>query len=363
METNKPSIRDIRQKEFATKWLESNRYSILLLSPRMGKTKVGLNIMAELNFPKTLICFPDNKIRKSWEDDFIKFDFDNSNTTFTTYLSVHKYINAAFDLIICDEIHSTSSNQINSLKELFVKNKTVLGLTGTLSSDTEETLLNELKLPVLARYPIEQAIKEGVVSNFQINVIQVPLDNKLKIYKGKTEKQKFDAYTYLIDKFEKEGGDNKFMRLNRMRIIQNSVAKKNATIKLINANSEERILVFAGLKKIADDLGIPSFHSETKDVTLLHKFASGEGNKLAVIRMGNAGITFLPLSQVIINYFSSNGEQLIQQLMRCMSYEYDNPNKTAIISILSSTELPELKWLRKALNDINPERINWNCKL
>lgn len=357
------NIREIRQWEFANKWLESNRFYILLLSPRMGKCKVGINIMEKMNFPKTLICYPDIKIRKSWEDDFKKFGFDNSNITFSTYLSLHKQLNGAYDLIILDEIHSTSENQINVLKELFSINKTVLGLTGTLADDTIYTLKQELGLDVLATYPIEQAIKEGVVSNFQINIVQVPLDNKIKQYKGKTEKQKFDAYTYLIDKFENEGKDSKFMRLNRMRIIQNSLAKKNATKLILERNSEERILVFAGLKKIADDLDIPSFHSETKDVSLLHKFASGEGNKLAVVRMGSAGITFKPLNQVVINYFSSNGEDLTQKLMRSMSYEYDNPNKTAVITIICSTEPTERKWLVKALSGINNERINWNYKL
>ena len=301
---NLGNIRDVRQREFANKWLESNRYSILLLSPRMGKCKVGINIMEKMNHPRTLICYPDIKIRKSWEDDFEKFGFDNSNITFSTYLSLHKQLNEIYDLIIYDEVHSLSENQIELSKELFLTNKTVLALTGTLADDTRYTLKQELGLDVLATYPIEQAIKEGVVSNFQINVVKVPLDNKIKQYKGKTEKQKFDAYTYLIDKFESEGKDSKFMRLNRMRIIQNSLAKKNATKLILERNPEERILVFAGLKKIADDLGIDSFHSETKDVTLLHKFASGEGNKLAVIRMGSAGITFKPLNQVVISYLS-----------------------------------------------------------
>lgn len=357
------NIRDIRQSEFANKWLESNRYSILLLSPRMGKCNVGIRIMRKMNNPHTLLCFPDEKIKKSWMDDFEKFDFDASNVRFTTYLSLHKYVNIPFELIICDEIHATSDNQINVLKELFLTHSQVLGLTGTLADDTRYTLKQELGLDVLATYPIEQAIKEGVVSNFQINVVQVPLDNKVKQYKGKTEKQKFDAYTYLIDKFESEGKDSKFMRLNRMRIIQNSLAKKNATISILNKHSEERILVFAGLKKIADDLGIDSFHSETKDINLLHKFASGEGSKLAVIRMGSSGITFRPLNQVVINYFSSNGEDLVQKLMRCMSYEYDNPEKTAIITIICSTEITEQKWLKKALSGISNERINWNYKL
>lgn len=357
------TLRNQRQQEFANKWLESNRFNILYLCPRFGKCFVGIIIMKEMNYPKTLICIPDTKIRKSWEDDFEKRGFDNSNVTFSTYLSLHKQLKEAYELIIYDECHTLSQNQIEVSKELFLTNRTVLGLTGTLADDTRYTLKQELGLDVLATYPIEQAIKEGVVSNFQINVVQVPLDNKIKQYKGKTEKQKFDAYTYLIDKFESEGRDSKFMRLNRMRIIQNSLAKKNATKLILERNSEERILVFAGLKKIADDLGIDSFHSETKDVTLLHKFASGEGNKLAVIKMGNAGLSFRPLSQVVINYFSSNSEQIVQQLMRCMTYEYDNPEKTSIITIICSTEPTERKWLVKALSGINNERINWDYRL
>lgn len=357
------NIRNQRQQEFAELYLKSERFGILLLSPRMGKCKVGINIMQEMNSPHTLICYPDEKIRKSWMDDFEKFGFDGSNVRFTTYLSLHKYTSIAFNLVIFDEIQMMSENQINVAKELLLLNSTVLGLTGTLANDTKYNLIQELGLRVLATYPIEQAIEEGVVSNFQINVVRVPLDNKVKLYKGKSEKQKFDAYTYLINKFESEGRDSKFMRLNRMRIIQGSLAKKNMTKSILQKNPEERILVFAGLKKIADDLGIPSFHSETEDETLLHKFASGEGNKLAVIKMGNAGITFTPLSQVIINYFSSNGETLIQQLMRCMSYEYNNPEKTAIITIICSTETVEEKWLKKALKGISEERINWNYKL
>ena len=357
------TFRSQRQQEFANKWLESNRFNLLLLCPRFGKCFVGIRVMKEMNYPKTLICIPDTKIRKSWEDDFEKFNFDGCNITFSTYLSLHKQLNKAYELIIYDECHTLSQNQIEVSKELFLTNKVVLALTGTLADDTRYTLKQELGLDVLATYPIEQAIKEGVVSNFQINVVKVPLDTRIKQYKGKTEKQKFDAYTYLIDKFEKEGKDSKFMRLNRMRVIQNSLAKKNATKTILQRNPEERILVFAGLKKIADDLDISSFHSETKDVSLLHKFASGEGNKLAVIRMGSAGITFKPLNQVVINYFSSNGEDLTQKLMRSMSYEYDNPEKMAIITIICSTEPTEIKWLKKALLGINEERINWNCKL
>ena len=68
------NIRDQRQKEYSELYINSNRFGILNLCPRMGKCKCGINIMEALNFPKTLICYPDGKIKKSWEDDFEKFD-------------------------------------------------------------------------------------------------------------------------------------------------------------------------------------------------------------------------------------------------------------------------------------------------
>jgi len=252
-----------------------------------------------------------------------------------------------------------SSNQIEEAKKLFKLNKVCLGLSGTISKETEKTLLNELNLSILANYSIEQAIEEGVIVDYEISVIKVPLDNKLRIYKGKTEKQKFDGYTHVINKMEDLGKDTFFLRLSRMRLIQNSVAKKNKTIELLNKHSDERVLVFCGTTKIADSLGISSFHSKSKDKELFTKFASGEGNQMAVVKIGNTGTTYMPLNYVIINYADSNPENLCQKILRSMNFEYDNLEKSAHIFIISSTELVELKWISKALTMFNKEKITY----
>ncbi len=55
------------------------------------------------------------------------------------------------------------------------------------------------------------------------------------------------------------------IRLARMRLIQNSVAKLNKTKDLLRQYKDERVLVFCGITKIADALGIPSHHSKSKD--------------------------------------------------------------------------------------------------
>ena len=351
------NIRDRRQQEFANVWLD-RRWGILLLCPRFGKTRVATIILKDFKpDAKVLIAYPDEKIKASWEDEFSKTQYSNPNVILSTHLSLKKYKDEKFDVVIVDEIHRLSENQINVCKEMFSLNKHVLGLTGTLSSETEHTLFSELNLVVIASYPIEQAIEEGVISNYHIIIVKVSLDKHKKIYKGKSEKQKFDSYSYVIEKLEEEKKDTLFLRLARMRVIQNSIAKLNKTKELIE--KENRCLIFCGTTSVADRLGVPSYHSKSSEKTLFEEFVSGEGKHLAVCKIGATGITFHPLSSVIINYFSSNEEDFVQKILRSMSYEYDNPEKKAIITIVSSNEEVELKWLKRALKSLNPKKISY----
>jgi superfamily II DNA or RNA helicase len=363
------TLRDQRQKEFADVWLNHGKFGILNLCPRFGKIYTTINILEKLKPKSILIAYPDNKIKESWKKDFETRGYDDSNVTYTTHLSIKKQLDEAFDLIVIDEIHLLSEAQIEAVREMIDKHMEfshigghVLGLTGTLSSWTERTLQEELDLNVLATYSIEQAIKEGVIVDYEITVVRVPLDNKRKNnYKGKvrTEKQQFDAYGYVIDSLERQGKATMFLRLARMRIIQNSVAKMEKTRELLKKHKDERVLVFCGITKIADALGIPSYHSKKEEKEIFDNFVAGKGKHLAVVKIGNTGVTYKPLNRVIINYFDSNGENLAQKINRCMAMEYDNPDKKAHIYIISSYEEVELKWLKKALEFFEKDKIKF----
>ena len=208
------TIRDQRQAEFADVWLKE-KFGILNLCPRFGKIFTTINILKKLDKHATiLIAYPDVKIKESWEHDFVARKYKNPNITYTTHLSLHKYKDKLFDLVIIDEIHLLSDAQLDAAEELLLENMHVLGLTGTLARDTELELLERLELPVIAEYPIEQAINEGVIVDYQITVKYVPLDNKIKInYKDKlkTEKQQFDAYGWVINKVQAQGKDTMFL--------------------------------------------------------------------------------------------------------------------------------------------------------
>jgi superfamily II DNA or RNA helicase len=363
------TLRDQRQKEFADVWLNHGKFGILNLCPRFGKIYTTINILEKLKPKSILIAYPDNKIKESWKKDFKTRGWDDSNVTYTTHLSIKKHLEESFDLIVIDEIHLLSEAQIEAVREMIDKHMEfnhigghVLGLTGTLSSWTERTLEEELDLHVLATYPIEQAIKEGVIVDYEITVVRVPLDSRRKNnYKGKmrTEKQQFDAYGYVIDSLERQGKATMFLRLARMRIIQNSVAKMEKTRELLKKHKDERVLVFCGITKIADELGIPSYHSKKEEKEIFDNFVAGKGKHLAVVKIGNTGVTYKPLNRVIINYFDSNGENLAQKINRCMAMEYDNPDKKAQIYIISSYEEVELKWLKKALEFFEKDKIKF----
>ena len=354
------TLRDKRQQEFARAWLDHGKFGILNLCPRFGKIYTTINILEELKPKSVLIAYPDNKIKQSWKDDIEKRGYDDSHVTYTTHLSLKKYLDESFDLVIIDEIHLLSEAQIEVTKEL--SHNYVLGLTGTLSSDTERTLRDELSLYVLATYTIDQAIKEGVIVDYQITVVTVPLDNMIKNdYKGKqrTEKQQFDSYGWVIDSLERQGKATMFLRLARMRIVQNSIAKLQKTKALLNKHKDERVLVFCGVTKIADQLGIPSYHSKKEEKQIFDDFVEGKGKHLAVVKIGNTGVTYKPLNRVIINYFDSNAENLAQKINRCMAMEYDTPDKKAQIYIISSNEDVELRWLKKALEFFDKEKIKY----
>lgn len=357
------TLRDQRQAEFADKWIKNGKFGILNLCPRFGKIRTSINILKHYNPHATvLIAYPDNKIKDSWMADFEAMGYDNPNVSYTTHLSLHKYKDYQFNLVIIDEIHLLSEAQIEACKDLIAANDNVLGLTGTLSSWTERTLVEELDLEVIAEYPIHQAIEEGVIVDYEITVIRVPLDNVIvNDYKGKkrTEKKQFDSYGWVIDQMERQGKNTMFLRLARMRIIQSSIAKLNATKRILQNNPKDRILVFCGVTKIADSLGIPSYHSKSGEKEMFEDFASGKGNHMAVVKIGNTGVTYKPLNKVIINYFDSNAENLAQKINRCMAMEYNNPDKKAQIYIISSNEEVELKWLKKALEFFDKSKIKF----
>jgi superfamily II DNA or RNA helicase len=341
----------------------SSTNGILHLCPRAGKIRTSIRIFCKYQRetgiqPKILICYPDKNIQKSWEDDFIEVGYNNPNIHYITHISLGKIIED-YDIIVCDEIHLLSAKQKNTFKKIMRDNKhsLIVGLSGTLAKNTELELKNELGLEVIVKYTLEEAIKDGIISDYKITVIKVGLDNKTIVdqKKQRTEKQKYNAISWII----KSKGQSLFLNLARMRLIHNSISKLTATKKLLDKLKDERVLVFCANNKIAKELGCKIHTSENYDQESFEEFVANNSqiNHLAVCKIGNTGVSFRNLNNIVISAFDSNSENLTQRI--CRSLILDEPGKISNIYRVTSNEEVELKWLKKSLEFFDPKKIKY----
>ena len=341
---------------------KENKHHIFHLYQRVGKIKTTLNciIKLKLNNPKILISYPDNQILTSWQQDFVKFNYNSTNITFTNKQSLEKYVNSKFDIFIIDEIHNLSDNNYIYVNKIISNTSYVIGLSGTINKEKKQELYNTLGLKILIEYNKEQAIKDNLISDYEIEIHLVKLDNKIQKKNSKdklvTEKQSYDNFTYVINDLKSKGKDTFFMNISRNKILQSSISKQNKVKELLNILKDKRVLVFTGLTKTADSLGIPSFHSKSKNNNLI-KFQNGVINHLAMANMGGIGVSYYNLDCVILSNFTHDSAKTDQNNSRSMINDYEG--KVSKIIIISTDEPLELKKLQKSLLLYDSKKIKY----
>lgn len=362
-------LRDQLQEEWATSIYTDNVQGrgIVHICPRGGKIRTSIKFFDIVKHQweyarlRVLICYPDKNIQQSWEDDFKATKYDTTNISYSTHMSLKKELGKNYDIIICDEIHLLSAAQKLELKRLINEIKVnggyVIGLSGTLSEKTELELRQELAMPVIVEYSLEEAINDGLISDYRINIVKTELDDKtiVDIKKKRTEKQKYRAISWVI----KNKGQSLFLSLARMRIIHNSLAKTEMTKKILTKLKGERVLVFCANNKVAKSLGCKVHTAKFKNQEEFEKFIgdTSKHNHYAVCKIGNTGISFKSLAHIVVNAFDSNSENLTQRI--CRSLILDEKNKISNIYIVTSTEEAELKWLEKSLEFFDQSKINY----
>lgn len=356
------TLRDQRQVEFANTWIREGENGILNLFPRFGKIRTSIHIFNKLNPLSILISYPDNKIKTSWINDFKELGFDYVNVVFTNHSSLKKHSDKRFGIVVIDEIHLLSDKQMEEVYNLSVINSRILGLTGTLSDWTKKNLKKMLQLNVVATYSISQAIEEGVIADYEITVIKVPMDNTvMNNYKGKvmTEAKRLRNFNFVINKLQEDRKPDFFMKLKVMELFQNSISKKRKIMELISKHKQDRVLVFCGRKDFIETLGIPYHHSTSGNEDEFNDFAEGKGKHMGVIGIGNTGVTYKPLNYIIINAIDSNPENMTQKISRCLAMENNNPDKKGKIYITVTPSSLEMKWLEKSLIFFDEKKIKY----
>lgn len=356
------SVQNELQKEFVQKGVEFfkvNKQGYYNLAMRFGKCKTTLDLLSEL-YPSdctVLIAYPDNKLKETWYDECRIWAYDNPNITYVNFSSLKKYTEYEFDVLVIDEFHSASENEIEFAKEIMDGCTYTIALSGTVSEDT----IDKWGIKEIASYTTEQGIEDGILADYKITVHLVELDDVVKIKdkngKEKTEKQRYNGYTWVIEKLKRQREDFMFLALSRNRLSLSSIGKMNHVKQLLNKLSDKKVIVFAGLAKVADDIGIPSYHSKSKNNDAYTGFQKGEHNHLALAAMGKMGVTYTNLDSVILLNFTYNAEETSQILNRAIKLDYKS--KTADLHIICLNEDAELKKIKESLSMLDESKIKY----
>jgi len=359
------------QKE-ASQCILDKKDLIVFCSLRLGKTRISLMAIEEDD--KVLICYPNIAIKDSFEQELTKFTPKSTNITYTTKDSLKKFKNQYFDYIIIDEPQLLSLAQINHLKTITYKKR--VGLSGTLNPKTIKRLDEKLGLKIGFSYTIEEAISDGIVKDYQVNIVFEDLNDivkagtykKFKTIRAGTEKEIYDSYTttmnYFSQKYEETGdtkynlGYRKYMGL-RTNFLYNSFTLLILAKKLIDKYKDEKCLIYTMRTDIADNLSKESFHSKNKS-SVLDKFKESNEGHLSTVNCISTGVTIANLNKVIFHSTESNEEKLYQKLGRSLLHRYKGEKAEIFICCLKDTQMET--WIKRATKSLDQNKINYIYK-
>lgn len=350
------------QKGIIDTILDNNCRGIVLSSVRSGKTRILLQSIQKHSKGKdikVLLLYPNIDIKNSWENECDLIGY-HPDITFCTFASISKIKQFGWDYVIFDEAHLLGEeNQLPIAGEIAKKNKHVLFASGTYNKDTLSDIKHYTKMKLIVNYSTNQAIKDGIVSDFTIYIHKYELNNTKIVEYGKIKKWKSTEKkecTRLSNFILKSSGQLKmFKSLERMRFINSCDSLIQCVNKWIDKNKDKRFILFSSDEKTGLKYNLPMFNSKSQDDTILRQFQQGEINQLCLLKKASAGVTFPELQTILITAINSNGENLEQMIGRSLLDDTDHSH----IHIFVSTEEFQNKWLNKSLELIDKSKIKY----
>ena len=340
-------------------------HGLLKLAPRVGKTKLGIDIIKKEKPKNILWVTPNTKLR----DEDIPAEFKQwkaltylKKTDIICYasLTTHK---GNYDKIILDEYQDITMGNVQPLLNGSIKYKTIIGLSGTHPKHKEkQDIYDTLGLESLSEMSIDEAVENNLIAPYRIKVIEIDLNNTNKNVTSGSKEKPFmqteqEKYTYLSRLIGAKLAQNlvvpKFYYLNRMRFIYNLKSKHEFARKLIS-KLKGRTLIFTGTIAQAEDLCENTYHSKTDDA-MYNKFLDGKIKKLACVNSGGIGSTYRGVNNFVIVQVNSNGKgDSTQKIARSLVLQ---EGYVANIYILVAKGTSDEVWKNKVLEDFDTSNV------
>lgn len=365
-------IKDKVQKE-ACEAIGSNS-AIAAMATGSGKSKVGVMKSQEVS-GKILVVVPTEKLRdENWKEEFSKWgasEVYDTRVDRSCYASISKIENESYDLVILDEGHNiTENNIIPFLQQNQVKQSILL--TATLPKDPVKIeILKDIGLEPAYTLSLDESVSLGLVAPYKITVVELSLDSTNKTIKSgtkdkpfmQTELQKYGYLDTVVKKLMystdlKAKATLKFKILDRMRFIYNLPTKLEAAKLLLNMiPKEDRTLIFCSGIEQADLLCENSYHSKSKNDEAFVNFKSGEIDRMSCVNSLNEGHNIdTGVDIALIVQANSSDKNLIQRAGRILRFRNGHIGH---IIILMVTNTVDEKWVKSALESFNRENVSY----
>lgn len=291
------------------------------------------------------------------------------------YASLSKIEGEDFDLVILDEAHHLTP--LNA--QFFHQNKVgdILGLTATPPRDATKNILMQNYCPVVFTYPLDQGVADGIISDFEIHVIEMDLDQYSKVIDAGTKAKPFKTteqkhYEYLTtnlnkmfmlankDTTGKYANLVKFAMMKRARFIYNLPSKTAMAKQLMDklTGKGKRTLIFCGSIEQSRLLcGINVYNSEDKKNDMLQRFKDKEIDTLGVVNAVNEGQNIPELDQLLIVQANSSDRDLVQRIGRAVRLRVGHVAKVYILCVRNTVDET---WITKAMAAFDPQRIHYH---
>lgn len=385
----KEEKQDLIQTAARKAWNDGGQWGLLAMATGTGKSKCAVDEVRTLfidtavssrtasAIPSIYLVVPTEKLRdNNWEAEFAKWGASDEYADLNRYCyaSINKVRDQIIDLVILDEGHNLT--ELNS--RFFTSNsiKRVMVLTATPPNPNSEgadlkkvELFKQFRLKTDFYYPIEQARKDGLVSDYELCIVYTQLDETDKYIEAGPKAKRFyqtelENYKFLTKMIQKFAIQNNYIMvkvksLARMRLIASSKEKMATARLLLEKCKGNRILVFGGsIEQIETLMPGKVYHSKSGKAghVYLERFMSELEDELGTVAAANEGINFPNLDIGLIAQISSDARALVQRIGRIIRWR---PDHKAIIFILIAKGTQDEKWLEAALEGMDRSIIKF----
>lgn len=332
----------------------------IAVSMGVGKTYIGLQYIDEhLINGEVLVVAPKRDIFQSWIDDAQKFNLGHllDKITFSTYISLNKQDPSNYKILILDEAHTTKASHTEFLDNYKGR---ILGLTGTPPKwlQSEKGMIMQRFYPIVYSYKVEQAVNHNILNDYRIFVHKVELNeaNTIETKQGwKTSERK--NYEWLRRQIEDAPNDKQafFKQIMCINAIKQYESKEKYVKKCLSLiPQDEKCLIFANTIEQAERLCENSHHSKKRNSDDLDDFKAGNITRLSAVEQLSEGVTIPNLKHIIIMHSYGNEKKASQKIGRALRL---NPTDTSKIHVLMYENTIDEKWVKRALEEFNPEKI------